>query len=124
MTDAPLAVLIDNNLLFTAQIEASLRRLGFNVRTLPPGATVAAPIAARAPRLVLINLGSNRELALGTLRQLRAAPGLETTRLIAFGSHTDTATIHDGLEAGAHQVVANSAVLGHLKEIIRAAGLI
>ena len=33
-----LAVLVDNNLLFTAQIEAALRRLGFSVRTLPPGA--------------------------------------------------------------------------------------
>src|SRR4051812_4167339 len=107
-SDAPLAVLVDNNLLFSAQIEATLRRLGFAVRTLPPGAGVTPEITALAPRLVLINLGSNRELALEALRQLRAAPELAETRLIGFGSHPDTATIHAGLEAGAHQVVANS----------------
>jgi DNA-binding response OmpR family regulator len=119
-----LAVLVDNNLLFTAQIEAALRRLGFRVRTLPPGAAVADQVAALTPRLVLINLGSNRELALQTVRQLRAAPELAETRLIGFGSHTDTATIHAGREAGADQVVANSAVMGHLKEILQAAGIL
>src|SRR5438874_13817271 len=95
--EAPLAVLVDNNLLFTAQIEATLRHLGFSVRTLPPGAAVASQVAALAPRLVLINLGSNRELALETLRQLRAAPELAETRLIGFGSHTDTAALRGGL---------------------------
>src|SRR5438552_14303606 len=81
---SPLAVLVDNNLLFTAQIEASLRRFGFEVRTLPPGAAVASQIAALAPKLVLINLGSNREIALETLRRLRATPELGDTRLIGF----------------------------------------
>src|SRR5437588_864110 len=119
-----LAVLVDNNLLFTAQIEASLRSLGFEVRTLPPGAAAAGQVAALAPKLVLINLGWNREVALETLRRLRATPELAGTRLIGFGSHTDTALIHAALEAGADKVVANSAVMGHLQEVLQAAGLL
>ena len=79
--EAPLAVLVDNNLLFAAQIEASLRQLGFTVRTLPPGPAVASEIAGRAPRLVLINLGSNRELALETLRrQAKASRDRQSAR--------------------------------------------
>jgi DNA-binding NarL/FixJ family response regulator len=85
---------------------------------------VAAQVAEISPRLVLVNLGSNREAALEILRQLRAAPELAGARLIGFGSHTDTAAIHAGLEAGAHQVVANSAVMGHLREVLQAAGLL
>lgn len=118
------AVLVDNNLLFTAPIEASLRRIGFEVRTLPPGGAVASQITALAPKLVLINLGSNREVGLETLRRLRAAPELAESRLIGFGSHTDTALIRAGLEAGADKVVANSAVMGHLKEVLEAEGVL
>ena len=41
-------VLIDDNLLFSAGVEATLRRLGFQVRTLPggPGTEMAETLCA------------------------------------------------------------------------------
>jgi DNA-binding response OmpR family regulator len=115
---APCAVLLDDNLLFTANLEAGLRRLGYQPTTLPPLPGSVLLAVAAAPALILVNLGGAPSRRLELLRQLRAQPELAGVRILGYTGHTDTATLHAGREAGADQVVANSAVLGHLERVL------
>lgn len=121
---APSVVLIDDNLLFSAGIESALRRLGCRVRVLPGGPGTADRIAADAPAFVLLNLAAARGESLELLRALRAHPALPGLRILAFTGHLETGTIHAAREAGADQVLANSAVAGHLETVLRKAGLL
>ena len=116
--------LVDDNLMFAAGVQAALRRLGFEVRTLPGGNDTVAQVAAAAPEFVLISLSVGGRRGVDLVRQLRSAPGLPGLRILAYHNHTDTATFHAAKEAGADQVLANSAVANHLETVLRAAGLV
>lgn len=118
------AALLDDNLMFTPRVEAALRALGFQVRTLPPRADAEARVAELAPDLILLNLASAGAGALDLVRRLRSHPALADRFLLAYHNHTDTATFHSAKEAGADEVVANSAVANHLKAVLRAHGLL
>lgn len=118
------AVVIDDNLMFAPRVEASLRRLGFEVWSFPPRGDVAASVAELAPDLVLVNLASAGPAALDLVRSLRARPELARCALLAYHNHTDSPAFHAAKEAGADQVVANSAVANHLEAVLRASGVI
>src|SRR4051794_35763751 len=97
------AVLLDDNLMFAPRVEAGLRGLGFQVRTMAPRGGAAARVGEAAPALVLVNLASAGAGALELVRQLRAEPALAGCFLLAYHNHTDTATFHAAKEAGADQ---------------------
>src|SRR5262249_883821 len=95
-----------------------------------PGAPAAGrarergPPARPAPPLVLPNLAAAQGHGLELLRALRAHPALGSLRILAYAGHLESAAIHAAQEAGADQVLANSAVAGHLETVLRKAGLI
>jgi CheY-like chemotaxis protein len=113
----PLAILVDDNLMFTMNMEAALRRLGFGVRTLAASGGTAGAIAAGQPALVLISLAALAP-ALELIRDLRARPELAGLRILAYAGHVQTAALHAAKDAGADQAIANSAVLGHLERVV------
>src|SRR5438876_314051 len=105
----PQAILVDDNLMFTMNIEVTLRRLGYAVRTLPTPAGAAGVIAAGNPALVLVSLAT-LDPALQLIRALRADPSLAGLRILAYTGHVQTAALHAAKEAGADQALPNSAV--------------
>src|SRR5687767_5558707 len=120
MNDAPqpLAVLLEDNLMFAMSVEPALKRLGYQVRTLAPGPDAAAKTAAAAPELIFLNLTTTRCSGPDLIRELRAQPGLEATAIIGYAGHVESEYLHAGLEAGADLVVPNSALRAALPEVL------
>jgi CheY-like chemotaxis protein len=112
----PLALLVDDNLMFTMNIEATLRRLGYAVRTLPSPASAGAVVVEARPALLLLSLASPAALEL--IRELRAQPELGGLQILAYTGHVHTAALRAARDAGADHAVANSTVLAHLERVV------
>jgi CheY-like chemotaxis protein len=110
------ALLIEENLMFSAMVEPALRRLGYDVRTVAPGPAAAA-IDRDAPDLVLINLTS-RNSAPDLIRSLRSLPGGGELAIVGYAGHVEREFLQAGREAGADLVVPNSALRTALPKVL------
>jgi CheY-like chemotaxis protein len=117
-TAQPLAVLVEDNLMFAMMVEPSLRRLGYQVRTLAGGPAAAAQVAALHPEILFVNLASSRVEGADLVRQLRAEEALASTPIIGYAGHVERQHFQAGREAGATLVVPNSAMRKALPEVL------
>jgi CheY-like chemotaxis protein len=120
-TPEPLAVLVEDNLMFAMMVEPALKRLGYRVRTLTAAAGAAEKIASGSPALVLVNLTTTRYSGADLVRELRSTPGMEATPIIGYAGHVEREFFQAGKEAGADLVVPNSAIRASLAEVINKA---
>lgn len=121
MTEAapqPLALVVDENLMFAMMVEPQLRRLGHRVQTLSGGADLAHRIAAATPDLVLVNLTSERINGPELIRTLRGREETAATPIVGYAGHVERAYFAAGRDAGADLVVPNSAVRASLAEVL------
>jgi CheY-like chemotaxis protein len=123
----PVAVLVDDNLMFASMVQPALQRLGYQVRSLPGGPAGAEAIEAAAPEVVFVNLGAARGAGAATVRALRERPALANTPIVGYAGHVERHLFEEGREAGATLVVPNSAMSRALPEVLekvrrRAAG--
>lgn len=114
----PLAVVLDDNLMFAMMLEPQLRRLGHRVQTLGGGPDLAHRIAAANPDLVLVNLTSTQMNGPEIIRTLRGHPELEATGIVGYAGHVERAYFAAGRDAGADLVVPNSAIRGSLAQVL------
>ncbi|MFN3652301.1 MAG: hypothetical protein ACK47B_22215 [Armatimonadota bacterium] len=117
-TEAPLAIIADDNLMFAMMAEPALKRCGYRTRTLSGGPGSAARIAAEAPELVLVNLASTRYPGADLIRDLRAEPATAETPVIGYAGHVERDLLQAGRDAGATLVVPNSAISRALPEVL------
>src|SRR4051794_30874617 len=100
---------LTGDLFFRAKIEETAKQLGL-ARPLP-----LADASKAAGALVLLELGPRTPVEkVGEI--LAAAPGV---RVIAFGSHVDTATLDRARALGASEVMARSRFVRELPEILK-----
>jgi len=114
----PQAVLIEDNLMFAMMIEPTLRKLGYQVRTVAGGPATAAQVAAWKPQILFVNLASSRCDGSAVVKALRGEAALTTTPIIGYAGHVERQHFQAGREVGATLVVPNSAMRKALPAVL------
>ena len=119
MADAPESVVIAlvNDMIFASRIRGAAQAAGVAVRTTSKATDVLA--AAGTARLILVDLDATRADPVGLIRALKADAAAEA-RVVAFVSHVNADAIAAARAAGADQVLARSAFVARLPEILQA----
>ncbi len=100
------------DLMFATRIIESAKRLGLSLESLEMGEDPTAAIERVSPKLVVVALD-----ALNWLTVVRAAKQAGA-RVLAFGPHSDAATLQAARAAGADQVVARSRMASELPDLL------
>lgn len=111
-------VLIEDNLMFAMMIEPTLKRLGYQTRTIAGGPTTAADLAAAPPAVAFVNLASSRADGSALIREIRARPELANLPVVGYAGHVERHLFQAGRDAGATLVVPNSAMRKALPQIL------
>ena len=115
-----LAVLDD--LMFTSKIKTAASQLGVAV-TFARSADAArnAMAATPPPSLVIFDLNNARVDPLGLVGEIKANPALAAIPTVGFVSHVQTDLIDAARAAGATEVMARSAFVAQLGELLKRA---
>jgi CheY-like chemotaxis protein len=103
----PEGLLLCDELIFTSRITGTARGLGLTVRAARSADELVELARQAPPRGVLIDL-SNPGLALPELLRRLAEACPSMPRVVAYGSHVDTATLRAAREAGCDPVLPRS----------------
>jgi hypothetical protein len=111
VTIPPAVAVLSGDLFFRAKIEAVAKAAGAPVR-------FAGSVAeARDAATVLVDLAEGAR-AIGAIQALKAAPRAPV--VVAFGPHREGDAFRAAREAGADRVLARSAFVERLPELLRA----
>jgi CheY-like chemotaxis protein len=107
-----------DDLLFSIKISTAARQLGVDVyfERKPDG--VIPRIREKRPTLVIFDLNSTRLQPLEAIERMKADPEIRAVRTLGYVSHVDSTTIAAARAAGVDQVVARSAFVDRLGEIL------
>jgi len=108
-----------DDLMFLSRIREAAA--GIPVRAARDAAGVRRALAAGAPSLVLADLDSPRLAAAATLGALSVEPGFGTAPLVGFVSHVDVARAREAQERGFTRVLARSAFVRELPDLLQSA---
>jgi DNA-binding NarL/FixJ family response regulator len=100
-------LLLSDDLIFTSRITGTARGLGLTVRAAHSADALVQLARQSPPRAVLIDL-SNPGLVLSELLERLAEVCPTRPRVVAYGSHVDTATLKAAREAGCDPVLPRS----------------
>jgi DNA-binding NarL/FixJ family response regulator len=109
----PSVLIVVNDLMFQPRIADAVRALGLEARVADTADAAATAVEAR-PALVIIDLHAAGIDAPATIRAARAAGA----RVLAFGRHTDAASLRAAREAGADRVVPRSQLVEEMGQLI------
>ena len=109
-----------DDLLFSVKISTAAKSLGVEVYFERKADEVMARIREQHPQLVIFDLNSAKLRPLEAIAQMKADPSLQDVRTIGYASHVQTETIKAARQAGADQVLARSAFVERLPEILTA----
>lgn len=118
MAEHPVVLVYAEDLLFTSRIREAAKDLAVDVKVARNAKALADAVAAAPPALVLADLDSSRLAAAATLTSLKGALG--DAPLIGFFSHVHVERSTEAKAAGFDRVLARSAFVRELPEIIRA----
>ncbi len=106
--------IVVSDLMFQSRIDAAARSLGLAPRIADTDVSLAAALAAH-PALAVIDLHER------ALDPAAAITGAKTAgaRVLAFGRHTEPATLRAARDAGADIVVPRSQLAEELPELLR-----
>ena len=110
-----------DDLLFASKIRTVARQLDVEVAFARSPEAIVQAVRERHPALLVVDLNGEKMAPVDTIRAIASDPALASTRIVAFASHVQTATILAGREAGAHEVMARSAFAASLPEIVESA---
>ena len=108
----PSALLLSDDLIFTSRVTGTARDLGLQVTPARTSIALLALAQKHPPTCVIVDL-SNAGLVIGELtaglRELPVPP-----RVVAYGSHVDTATLRAARDAGCDIVLPRSQFVAEL----------
>jgi CheY-like chemotaxis protein len=110
-----------DDLMFSSRISTAARAAGTPIRFTRSVEAVLEAARAETPSLVVLDLNSARVRPLEIVAAVKADPGLAHVPLLGFVSHVDAATIEAARSAGVDRVLARSAFVAHLPELLRGA---
>ena len=110
-----------DDLMFSIRISNAAKALQADVHFERSGDKLLQTIREKQPSLVIFDLNSARLRPLDAIGALKQDPELSAIRTLGYVSHVDTATIDTARAAGIDQVLARSAFVAQLGEILTAA---
>lgn len=115
--NAHLVLTLMTDLFFETRVRGTARAAGVNVRSVRSVDKACALAETIEPKLLLVDLAAVEDDPDAAIASLRAA--FPQTRLVAFGSHVDTAALTAAQRAGAHEVMPRSAFSAELANLLR-----
>jgi CheY-like chemotaxis protein len=116
ITQVILAIVDD--LLFASKIRAAAGRLDVSVTFARSAEIALAELRARTPSLVILDLNSPRTDPMGIVAAMKADPATSHVPTVGFVSHVQTDVIDTARQAGIDQVLARSAFVAQLQDIL------
>jgi DNA-binding NarL/FixJ family response regulator len=110
-----------DDFLFRSKIRAVAKHVGVEVKFAQTLEEILAQARELKPRLVIVDLNSQKADPVATLGALKADPELSAIPAIGFASHVHVDLIAAARKAGADQVLARSQFAGNLAEILASA---
>ena len=110
-----------DDLMFSSRISTAAKAVGATIRFTRSVEAVIDAARETRPALVILDLNSARTQPLEILAALKADPLLAAIPTVGFVSHVDTPTIEAAREAGADRVLARSAFVEQLPQLLQAA---
>jgi len=107
-----------DDLIFSIKISTTARHLGVDLFFERTAAGIVPRVREKRPSLVIFDLNSQKLTPLEAVAALKADPELKSVRTLGYVSHVDEATIAAARQAGIDQVVARSAFVARLPEIL------
>jgi CheY-like chemotaxis protein len=108
------------DLLFAARIRGTADAAGVTARTFASAAALEEAARAGAPALVLVDLGARGADPAALIARLRAEPATARVPVIAFAAHVEREAIAAARRAGADRVLARSAFVRELPDLLAA----
>ena len=110
-----------DDLIFSIKVSTAAKSLQTDVYFERSGEKLLDTIRDKRPSLVIFDLNSARLRPLDAIERLKRDPDLRDIRTLGYVSHVDTATIEAARVAGIDQVMARSAFVNQLGEILTTA---
>ena len=110
-----------DDLLFSSKIRATAKQAGVELTFARSPEEILGQARARKPSLVIFDLNSARLRPLDAITALKQEPDLSATKTLGYVSHVDTGTIDAARAAGIDQVMARSAFVDQLGNILTSA---
>lgn len=110
-----------DDLIFSIKVSTAAKSLNANVYFERSGDRLLETIRDKRPSLVIFDLNSARLRPLDAIAGLKGDAALRNIRTLGYVSHVDTATIEAARAAGIDQVMARSAFVSQLGEILTTA---
>ena len=108
-----------DDLMFTSKISTAARGLGVDVVFARTAAETVDRARTLAPSLIILDLDGRRTEPLAAVAALQNDPTLAKTRIVAFVRHTETDLIARATAAGIDDVMARSAFVANLADILK-----
>lgn len=111
-----------DDLLFSSKIRAVADRAGETVAFARSRAVVIPEILAKQPHVVILDLDRATLDPIATIRDIKARPDLAAIRVVGFVSHVHAEIIEAARAAGIDLVLARSAFVARLADIVSTSG--
>jgi CheY-like chemotaxis protein len=111
-------VCVVDDLIFSIKIKTAAKHLGADLYFERSREKVVPAIREKRPSLVIFDLNSQALAPLEAIAALKADPDLRSVRTLGYVSHVDSGTIAAARQAGVDEVLARSAFVGRLGEIL------
>ncbi len=118
MNQTMILIAVDD-LLFSSKIRAAAKHGGAEIAFARTAAEILQQARATRPSAVVFDLNSSRTDPIGTIRSLKTDPELASIAVVGFVSHVRADLVEAARAAGADEVMARSAFVERIGEILR-----
>jgi CheY-like chemotaxis protein len=116
--NADIGYLLCDDMIFTSRVMGTAKDLGLTVRSARSVEMLMGLIQQQAPRCLIVDL-ANPGLRIADLVNRLSQTCSPAPKVIAYGSHVDTATLRAAKEAGCDTVLARSKFVDELPQSLR-----
>ena len=110
-----------DDLMFSSRIASAAKALGVEIAFARSPEAVVAAVRERSPRLVILDLNSQRVRPLEAVAALKADAALASVPTVGFVSHVQADLMAQARAAGIDQVLARSAFVQQLSKLLQEA---
>jgi len=115
--ETPVIALVAD-LIFASRIRAAASAAGVGAATVHRGADLEKRAREHRPRLILLDLDARGTDVPALIGTLKSDPVLKSVPVVAFGAHIETEALRTASAAGADRVLARSAFVRLLPELL------
>ena len=110
-----------DDLMFASRISSAAKALSVEIAFARSPEAIVAAVRTKAPRLVILDLNSVKVRPLEAVAALKADAALAGVPTVGFVSHVQADLIADARRAGVDQVLARSAFVMQLPQLLQGA---